>query len=405
MGKIVADETDPSGRRAPEGYRSLATPVYRGSTTLFPSAAAVTDEWDQERVGYTYGLYGTPTALELAARICETRRRRADTILTPGGQSAISLIDLALLRAGDHVLVPRSVYRPNRQLTTSLLARFGVRDDVLRSAGSARGIDELMSRSTRLVWTESPGSVTMEVQDVPAIAAAAHARGATRRSRQHVVGRRLLRCVRARRRRDDAGAHEVRGRSQRPAARARSPFATTRSTRSSAPRGRSSAARSRPTTAASRCAVLQTLGVRLGAIEASALEVARWLAARSEVERVLHPALPSCPGHEFWERDFTGSSGRLLGRASAPGPTREQVSPSSTRCELFEIGYSWAGTTSLAVAYTIRSGPRAAAIRPSARAFQHWARVDGRSHRRHRTRASGPARLGIRAVGERPIGE
>ena len=81
-----------SGTRVPEGYRSLATPVYRGSTTLFPSAAAVSDQWDQERVGYTYGLYGTPTTLELAARICELENGR-HTILTPGGQAAISLID------------------------------------------------------------------------------------------------------------------------------------------------------------------------------------------------------------------------------------------------------------------------------------------------------------------------
>ena len=90
------------------GYRSLVTPVYRGSTTLFESAAAVTDHWDQERVGYTYGLYGTPTALELANRICELEAGR-HTILTPGGQAAISLVDFALLRSGDHFLVPTSL--------------------------------------------------------------------------------------------------------------------------------------------------------------------------------------------------------------------------------------------------------------------------------------------------------
>ena len=97
---------------------------------------------------------------------------------------------------------------------------------------------------------------------------------------------------------------------------------------------------------------LQTLGVRLAAIEESALEVARWLAGRPEVELVLHPALPSCPGHEFWQRDFTGSSG-VFSVVFKPGPTREQVFAFVDALELFEIGYSWAGTTSLAVAYTI----------------------------------------------------
>ena len=114
-----------SDAKIPQGYRSLATPVYRGSTTVFPSAAAVRDTWDQHRVGYTYGLYGTPTVLELAARICELESGK-HTILTPGGQNAISLINLALLQAGDHILIPASVYFPNRKLATTLLTRFGV---------------------------------------------------------------------------------------------------------------------------------------------------------------------------------------------------------------------------------------------------------------------------------------
>src|SRR6516162_1617529 len=111
--------------KVPVGYRSLAFPTYRGSTTVFPSASAVRDTWDQHRVGYTYGLYGTPTVLELAARICELESG-AHTIMTPGGQAAISLIDLALLHAGDHILIPASVYYPNRQFASRLLSRFGV---------------------------------------------------------------------------------------------------------------------------------------------------------------------------------------------------------------------------------------------------------------------------------------
>src|SRR5271154_7110685 len=100
--------------RVPEGFRSLVAPTYRGSTLLFPDAAAVTDAWDPYEAGYTYGLYGTPTTLELAARICELEKGFR-TFITPGGQGAIALIDFAFLKAGDHVLVPESIYKPNRQ--------------------------------------------------------------------------------------------------------------------------------------------------------------------------------------------------------------------------------------------------------------------------------------------------
>jgi cysteine-S-conjugate beta-lyase len=336
------------------GYRSLATPVYRGSTTLFPSAAAVTDRWDQERIGYTYGLYGTPTSLELAARICELESGRY-TILTPGGQSAISLVDFALLRGGDHMLVPRSVHGPNRLLAKSLLARFGVATTFYDPLIGA-DIAGLFQDTTRLVWTESPGSVTMEVQDIPAIAAAAHDRNAlvaldntwaagvlfdafahgvdvTMQAITKYIGGHsdlLLGSITVR----DEALYERLGATRQVVGCAVSPDDC-----SLALRG------------------LQTLGVRLRAIEESALAIARWLAQRPEVERVLHPALPSCPGHEFWRRDFSGSSG-VFSFVLAPGPTREQVFAFVDALQLFEVGYSWGGTTSLAVAYTISGADR-----------------------------------------------
>lgn len=335
----------------PEGYRSLVTPVYRGSTTLFSSASAVSEGWDQERVGYTYGLYGTPTSLELAARICELESGR-HTILTPGGQSAISLIDFALLQSGDHILVPRSVYGPNRQLTRSLLSKFGIGATFYAPTIGA-AIADLITENTRLVWTESPGSVTMEVQDVLAIAAAAHERGAivvldntwsagvlfdafahgvdvTMQAITKYIGGHsdlLLGSITVR---DDALYQRL------GAARKVIGYAVSPDDCSLALRG------------------LQTLGVRLSAVEDSALAIAYWLSERSEVELVLHPALPSCPGHEFWKRDFTGSSG-VFSFVFAPGPTREQVFAFVDSLELFEVGYSWAGTASLAVAYTIGS--------------------------------------------------
>ena len=338
-----------SDAKIPQGYRSLATPVYRGSTTLFPSAAAVRDTWDQHRVGYTYGLYGTPTVLELAARICELESGK-HTILTPGGQNAISLINLALLQAGDHILIPASVYFPNRKLATTLLTRFGVSASYYDPMIGA-GIASLIQQNTRLVWCESPGSITMEVQDLPAIVALAHARDvrvvldntwsagilldafhhgvdiAMQAVTKYIGGHSdlLLGSVTVR---DDA-LYQRLGVAQQVLGSNVSPDDC-----SLALRG------------------LQTLGVRLAAIETSALAVAKWLAGRPEVERVLHPALESCPGHEFWKRDFLGSSG-VFSIVLKPGPGQEQVFAFVDSLQLFKVGYSWAGVTSLAVAYDI----------------------------------------------------
>jgi cystathionine beta-lyase len=335
--------------KIPQGYRSLATPVYRGSTTVFPSASAVRDTWDQNRVGYTYGLYGTPTSMELAARICELESG-THTILTPGGQAAISLINLALLQAGDHILVPANVYFPNRQLAVKLLGRFGIRTTFYEPTIGA-GISALLQDNTRLVWCESPGSITMEVQDLPAIVAAAHAGKSlvvldntwsagvlldafhhgvdvTMQAVTKYIGGHsdlLLGSVTVR---DEQLYHKL-GAAQQNIGCAVSPDDC-----SLALRG------------------LQTLAVRLSHIENSALTIAKWLAARPEIERVLHPALDSCPGHEFWKRDFLGSSG-VFSIVFKTGPTQVQVHGFVDALKLFKIGYSWAGVISLALSYNI----------------------------------------------------
>jgi cysteine-S-conjugate beta-lyase len=338
-----------SDAKIPQGYRSLATPVYRGSTTLFPSAAAVRDTWDQHRVGYTYGLYGTPTVLELAARICELESGK-HTILTPGGQNAISLINLALLQAGDHILIPASVYFPNRKLATTLLTRFGVSASYYDPMIGA-GIASLIQQNTRLVWCESPGSITMEVQDLPAIVALAHARdvrvvldntwsaGILLDAFHHGVDITMQAVTKYIGGHSDLLLGSVTVRAD--ALYQRLGVAQQVLGSNVSPDDCSLALRG-----------LQTLGVRLAAIETSALAVAKWLAGRPEVERVLHPALESCPGHEFWKRDFLGSSG-VFSLVLKPGPTQEQVFAFVDSLQLFKVGYSWAGVTSLAVAYDI----------------------------------------------------
>jgi cysteine-S-conjugate beta-lyase len=351
MGKSWKTRLIHSDVKIREGYRSLASPVYRGSTTLFPDAASVDDTWDQHEAGYSYGLYGTPTTLELAAKICELEKGYR-TIIMPGGQGAIALINLAFLKSGDHILIPESVYTPNRKLAYHVLRRFGVEASFYppnAGAGNDLRIKDLLRENTRLVWCESPGSITMEVQDVPAIADAAHASGVlvaldntwsagvyfdafahgvdiTMQALTKYVGGHsdlLLGSVTVK----EKSLHQQLGATHQLLGCAASPDDC-----SLALRG------------------MRTMAVRLKHIEASALHIARWLAARPEIERVLHPALESSPGHEYWKRDFTGSAG-VFSIVFKPEITKAQVLQFVDGLELFEIGYSWGGVTSLAVAY------------------------------------------------------
>src|SRR5271165_1621792 len=148
---------------APAGFRSLATPTFRGSTTLLQSAADVADHWDQSQTPYRYGFYGTPTTLELGARIAELEGG-AHCFITPGGQAAIAMIYLTFVSARGHVLVPDSVYGPSRDLATRLLARMDIEAEYYDPSVGA-DIERLCRDNTQLIWCESPGSITMEVQD------------------------------------------------------------------------------------------------------------------------------------------------------------------------------------------------------------------------------------------------
>src|SRR6478609_3226644 len=296
----------------PQGFRSLSTPVHRGSTVLFDEAAAASDRWNQHEVGYTYGLYGTPTTLELAGRVCELERGFR-TIITPGGQAAISLIHLALLKSGDHVLLPESIYGPNRMFSNGVLRRFGVEVGYYPPGAGAEIRNEFRA-NTRLVWCESPGSITMEVQDIPAITQAARAHGAlTVLDNTWSAGIYL-----------DAFAHGIDVTMQ---------------------------------------ALTKYVGghsdLLLRSVEQNALALAQWLGGRPEIELVLHPALPSCPGHELWKRDFTGASG-LFSIVFRPQYSKEQVLAFIDALRLFKIGYSWGGVTSLVMTYDLQSPKRPA---------------------------------------------
>jgi cystathionine beta-lyase len=287
--------------RASRDFPSLSVPVYRGSTVVFDSVADAKDDWRQEKTGYGYGLYGTPTALELAARIAELEGAR-HTFLTPGGQAAIALVYLSFCKAGSHVLLPATAYGPNRAFAAGVGRRFGIvteRYDPLIGAGIAG----LIRDETALVWCESPGSITMEVQDVPAIARAAHARGVPVALDNTYSAGVLF----------DAFAHGVNVSMQAltkyvgghsdlllgsVSVRSEEDYEQVGATLAQMGMGVS------PDDCSLALRGLQSMGVRLEALERAALTVAQWLAARPEVDKVLHPAFPACPGHEVWKRDF-----------------------------------------------------------------------------------------------------
>ena len=336
-----------SGSRVPEGFHSLAPATHRGSTVVFRSQSEVSDSWQQAEKGYSYGLYGTPTTLELAARIAELEGVD-HTFITPGGQAAITLIYFSFCRAGSHVLLPRTAYQPNLELAQGVLRRCGVEVESYEPLIGA-DIATLIRAETSLIWCESPGSITMEVQDVPAIVAAAHERNvpvaldntyaagvlfdafscgvdvSMQALTKYVGGHSdlLLGSVSTK----SSQMYRLLGETQRQLGMAVSPDDC-----SLALRG------------------LQTLGVRLDALERSTLTIANWLAEQPEIELVLHPALPSCPGHEIWKRDFTGSAS-VFSILFVPGYTAQRVSAFVDALTLFRIGWSWGGVTSLVMAY------------------------------------------------------
>lgn len=332
--------------RVSMGFRSLATPVFRGSTVVFDRLADARDDWTAEN-GYSYGLYGTPTTRELAERIAELEGAH-HTFVVPGGQAAIALILLAYCQAGSHVLVPDSAYRPAAQFASGLLAKLGVEVETYPALIGA-DIEALIRPDTALLWCESPGSITMEVQDVPALVAASHRHGvgvaldntyaagvlfnafahgvdvSMQALTKYVGGHSdlLLGTVSVR---DEAHRRTI-GETHRLLGLAVSPDDC-----SLALRG------------------LQTLGLRLERLQRTALAVARWLAERPEVESLLHPALPGSPGHEIWRRDFDGSSSvfSIVLRADLG---RDVVTRFVDGLRMFKIGFSWGGVTSLVMAY------------------------------------------------------
>jgi len=332
-----------------EGFASLATPTYRASTIVYEDADAFLGRGGRGFDDYTYGLHGTPTTRTLEAQLTALHGG-ARTILVPSGQAAISMVMLSLLEPGDHVLVPDNAYGPVRSLCRDYLGPRGVAHTIYDPMIGA-GVEALIRPETRLVWSESPGSGTMEVQDVPAIVSAAKAKGV------------LVGC-------DNTWATPL---LFKPLAHG-ADFAVEALTKyvgghSDLLMGAITVAdialRQKiklvlrdlgvgvsPDEAALALRGLETMGVRLAHVGQVAETFARRLAGHPAVDLVLHPALQSCPGHAIWRRDFAGASG-VFSIVLKPGP-EGGLRDALSALRVFAIGASWGGTRSLVAPAAIK---------------------------------------------------
>ncbi len=339
----VATQLTNGGRDPFAHHGYVNPPVYHASTLLYPSA----EDFLARRGRYSYGRRGTPTseALQTALADIEGPQCAAVTLL-PSGLAAISMAILSAVKAGDHVLVTDSAYGPTRKFCDTILPRYGVTTTYYDPVIGA-GIAALMRPNTAAVFVESPGSLSFEIQDVPAIAAVAHAHGAVvlmdNTWASPIYFRALEKGV------DlsiQSGTKYIGGHSDVMLGVVASVEATARRlTETVFEMGLCVG----PDDINLSLRGLRTMGVRLAQHQVSGLKVAHWLQSRPEVLRVLHPALDSHPGHDIWKRDFTGACG-LFSVIFKPAP-QEAVNAFLNKLALFGIGASWGGYESLAIPF------------------------------------------------------
>jgi len=333
-----------AGSHPDENQGVVNPPIYRASTVLFSSVQDLRERYKRKYESVTYGRDGTQTYRALVEAV--TALEGCDkAVVVPSGLAAVTTALLAVLNPGDHLLMVDTAYEPTRDVCDRFLAKIGIQTTYYDPMVGA-GIAALIRPNTKVIYLESPGSLTFETQDIPAIVAAAKARNcltvidntwatplflkppkfgvdigvyaATKYIGGHsdmMMG--IVTCRASLHHQIAKMAHGTLG------------HAVSADDCYQALRG------------------LRTLHARLTQHQETALTLARWLAARPEVEQVLHPALPGTPGHEFWKRDFGASSG-LFGVVLKPCPP-DRIDAMLDGMRLFRMGYSWGGYESLMV--------------------------------------------------------
>jgi len=327
--------------KAQKGF--VNPPVVHGSTVLYPTA----EDLHAHRSEYQYGRHGTPTTRALQDTLMELEGPRCAGVgLAPSGLAAISTTLLAVCKAGDHILVCDNVYRPSRNFCNGLLARYGVETTYFDPliGGS---IEKLFKPNTRAVLVEAPGSQSFEMPDLPAIATVAHGRGAL------VIDDNTWATPLYHRSLELGADISMQAATKYVGGHSDIMFGTISANAATWPLV-SEAIRLLGICAGPDDVFLalrgtRTLAVRLAQHYRSGLEMARWLATRPEVAKVLHPGLEDNPGHAIWKRDFTGASG-LFSVVLKPKP-QAAVDAMLDSLTLFGMGFSWGGFESLAIPF------------------------------------------------------
>lgn len=339
----------------PDTFAAPQPGVFKASTVFFADVAAMRARDWKTKAGYTYGLHGTPTTFTLEERIA-TLEGGTYCTLVPSGLAAVVLVGMALLKAGDELLIPDNAYGPNKSFAQGELAAWGITHRFYDAMNPA-DLAAKLSAKTRLVWIEAPGSITLEFPDMPALVAAVKAHkdahpsgivtaldntwGAGLAFNAFDLG--LDISVQALTKYPSGGADVLMGSvvTRDEALHHLVHFCHMRIGFGIAGNDAELVLRG-----------LNSMALRYAAQDAATRELAAWLAGRPEIVTVLHPALPGSPGHETWKRDCTGAA-CLLSAVFKPEFTPERVDRFCDSLKLFKIGYSWAGPMSLCAPYDI----------------------------------------------------
>lgn len=341
--------------KPPAGFDSIPPGVYKASTIAFPSVAALRSRDWKHKTGYTYGLHGTPTTFTLEERIATLEGGKYCT-LVPSGLAAVVLVGMALLKAGDELLIPDNVYGPSKAFAQGELAAWGITHRFYDAMNPA-DLAAKLSAKTRLVWIEAPGSITLEFPDMPALVAAvkayknAHAGGIVT-ALDNTWGAGLAFnafdlgldiSVQALTKYPSGGADVLMGSvvTRDEALHHLVHFCHMRVGYGVGGNDAELVLRG-----------LNSMALRYAAQDAATRELAGWLQTLPQVAAVLHPALPGSPGHDIWKRDCKGAA-CLMSAVFKPEFTQAQVDRFCDGLKLFKLGYSWAGPMSLCAPYDI----------------------------------------------------
>ena len=338
-----ATKTVTAGRRSALTGPVVNVPVWRASTHLYENVAALEAGKSGNQDGrFFYGRRGSPTQWSLAEALTEMEPGAHGTMLYPSGVAAVACALLSVLKSGDVLLMTDNAYDPSRSLADGFLKRFGVETRYFDPLAS--DYDALFCDRTKAILLESPGSLTFEMQDIPAICAAAKKRNIVtlldntwatpyfHTARDKGIDMAILSCTKYIVGQSDVMMGSVTTHEKY----------WTRLRQTAQQLGQTVS----PDDAYLASRGLRTLSVRMKAHEASALQIAKWLQTQPDVAAVFHPALPECPGHDIWKRDFNGSAGLFSFIHKGDAATAAAFVDA---LELFGIGYSWGGFESLAL--------------------------------------------------------